>query len=183
MHSYFKSLCCRNVHLPTLFLADNKAWSSRIKSKFLFSKKLYSDLCGESDINVTYFVSGYIGRSIVRRRKCSACSAMLVATSDPAVNITQYIPADHRALFEIADCGGLSIPTALCFVITAIAVQCYSVIISDKFIKRKLLSHINSRTLFVASVLDYVYLIYLIHQIHCAALFTKNVQKITKTLK
>ena len=29
-----------------------------------------------------------------------------------------------------------------------------SVITSDKFIKRKLLSHINSHTLFVASVLD-----------------------------
>ena len=79
---------------------------------------------------------------------CYAC-----ATGDPAVNITEYIPANHRTLFEIADRGGLSMPIKLCFVITAVAVQCYSVITSDKFIKRKLLSHINSRAVFVATVL------------------------------
>ena len=39
------------------------------------------EMC-ESDANVTFFVSGYIGRSIGHRRKCAACKDILLVNCD-----------------------------------------------------------------------------------------------------
>ena len=36
------------------------------------------DDVSESDIQITYFISGYIGRSITRRRECGACREQLL---------------------------------------------------------------------------------------------------------
>lgn len=110
------------------------------------------DQMSESDANIAYFVSGYIARSIVRQRKCRACSVLLVARNDVASKITDFVPENHKTVFEMANRGGLAEPTEFCFVVTAVAVQWYSTISSDKLAKHRLLSDSNSRTLFVSAV-------------------------------
>jgi len=93
----------------------------------------------QSDAAVTYYVSGYIGRSISRRRKCTACTEMLV-NSVNVPDIHENVPEQHRELFEMVDRGSLSEPTELCYAVTALAVQCYTVIAGNDVIMKKLMS-------------------------------------------
>ena len=62
-----------------------------------------------SESVVIYFVSGYIARTITRR-KCSSCKNLLIDSSD-APDIHLAIPDAHRELFEMANRGGLSSPS------------------------------------------------------------------------
>ena len=63
-----------------------------------------------SESVVVYFVSGYIARTITRQRKCSACKNLLIDSSD-APDIQSAIPDEHRELCEMANHGGLSLPS------------------------------------------------------------------------
>ena len=57
------------------------------------------------DANVTYFVSGYIARSICRRRKCLGCRTQLLAHEEREERIEEFIPDEYMALFNDADRG------------------------------------------------------------------------------
>ena len=105
----------------------------------------------ENDANVTFFVSGYIARSVSCRRKCSDCKRLLVASGD-VPELPTCVPPEHARLFEIADRGGLSMPTAFCFAVTALAVQFCSALMSNDIIRGTLLSLSNQRSCFVSSV-------------------------------
>ena len=80
---------------------------------------------------VTYYVSGYIGRSIARRRKCAACSELLICEKDAAL-VEDVIPVEYKEIFETANHGGLSGPSEYYFAVTALVVQCYLMISNDK---------------------------------------------------
>ena len=89
------------------------------------------DDLSEVDTNVIYFVSGYIGRSICSRRRCSACKNLLIANEEvPQLN--KSVPEEHAQLFKMADRGGLGAPTEFCFATTCIAVQHYTAIMVDE---------------------------------------------------
>ena len=57
-----------------------------------------------SESVVIYFVSGYIARTIIRRRKCSSCKNLLIYFSDTP-DIQSAIPDEHTELFEMANRG------------------------------------------------------------------------------
>lgn len=107
----------------------------------------------ESDANVSYYVSGYIGRSIARRRKCSACKELLIKHDD-LPQLADCVPLEHAHLFVMADRGGLSAPTELCFIITALAVQQYTAICSDSTVKSRLMALPNQRCAFTSAALN-----------------------------
>ena len=109
------------------------------------------DDLSQDDANVIFFVSGYIARSISRRRKCNACKLLLV-DSYAAPEIQKCAPTVCVELFESVDRGGLSAPTQLCFATTAIAVQLYTALASDAVIKKKLLGLSNQRSAFTIAV-------------------------------
>ena len=130
---------------PSLSLSDTSWLSTFLSGVFL------ENLC-LSDANVVFFVSGYIGRSIARQRRCTSCKASLVA-SDDAPSLWQCIPDSSRSLFEMADRGGLSsLPTEMCFAVTAIAVQCYNAVMLNQSVMAKLLLEKNQRPTFVEAV-------------------------------
>ncbi len=54
-----------------------------------------------------------------------------------------------RSLFEMADRGGLSSPTEMCFAVTAIAVQYYHAVMLNQSVMAKLLLEKNQRATFV----------------------------------
>ena len=83
----------------------------------------------ESDANATVLVSGYIGGSIGRWRKCAACKNILLVDRDNEIFLSDYVPQDHMKLFDDADRGLLAVPTEFCFALTAIAVQGYDAIL------------------------------------------------------
>lgn len=81
------------------------------------------DELSPTDANLTYFVSGCIGRSICRRRKCSECKHLLLAHQDNELSVSDHLLEGCKNLFEDADRGGLVAPSELCFATTALAVQ------------------------------------------------------------
>ena len=87
-----------------------------------FSEVLLEDF-PRHEAAVTYYVSSYIGQSIARRRKCAACSKLLICEKDAAL-VEDVIPVEYKENFETANHGGLSEPSEYCFVVTALAVQC-----------------------------------------------------------
>ena len=76
----------------------------------IFCSILIDDDVPLSESVVIYFVSGYIARTIARRRKCSSCKNLLMYSSD-APDIQSAIPSEHRELFEMANRSRLSSPS------------------------------------------------------------------------
>ena len=109
------------------------------------------DDLSKTDANIMVFVSGYIRRSVSRRRSCSSCKQLLVASED-AFQIQDCAPEEHRKLFDIASRGGLSIPTEIFFTVTSLAVQCYNAIEADESVKKRLLAMNNQRAGFLHAV-------------------------------
>ena len=105
----------------------------------------------ENDANLAFYVSGYIARSITRRRKCSSCKSMLMKNED-APSLPVCDSEDHSKLFEMADRGGLAVPSEYCFAVTTLAVQCYTAILADEAAKTKMMTVANQRSVFVTSV-------------------------------
>ena len=100
----------------------------------------------DSDAAVSFYVGGYIGRSISRRRKCSSCKDLLVQSNYVPSLI---IPEKHKELVQTADRGGLSQPTELCFGITALAVMAYTSVVSEKEMLQKLFCNSNQARVFL----------------------------------
>ena len=96
-----------------------------------------------ADANITYNVSGCVGRSISFCHKCSSCKKLLIADDDsfPSHN---YLPDEYKELFKNINRGGLSQPFELIYTVTALALQQYMVILSTiELTKIKLLSMSN----------------------------------------
>ena len=83
------------------------------------------------DGSVAYYVSGYIGRSICRRRKCASCKKLLLSEKESGVVLDQSLSPEFMVLFEEANRGGLSTPTEPCYATTAVAVRAYTVLSED----------------------------------------------------
>ena len=113
------------------------------------------DDLSDDDATVSYYVSGYIGRAISRRRHCSSCTGLLVLSSDaPPVN--ESIPERYKTIIQMTNRGGLSEPTELCFGVTTLAVQYYTAISGNSNIMKKLLCCQNQQAVFVEAVCDVV---------------------------
>ena len=88
-----------------------------------YLSKVSLDDFSETDGNIVVFVSGYIGRSVYSSRSCSSCKQLLIPSED-TLQIQDCVPEEHRKLFDIANRGGQSMPTEICFTVTSTAVQC-----------------------------------------------------------
>jgi len=104
------------------------------------------------DANVAYFVSGYIGRTICRRRKCGNCKLLLLANNKKIEKIENWICKEYMTLFAEANRVGCLLLTKYCFMGTALAVQSYTALSEDNEIKTKLLSIGNQCTIFTEEV-------------------------------
>ena len=94
------------------------------------------------------------------------------------------MPPEYKALFELADRGGLSAPSEYCFAITAFAVQCYITIAMDDSIMHRLLMCSNQRNAFVNAVTKSVQSSEILHSlfhIQCSAKHT-NFQLILQSV-
>ena len=132
---------------------DNENVSESSDEEYLWLIDFFSTVCmddiPESDAAVCYFVSGYIARSVARRRRCSCCKNLLVESNEiPVVTI----PEQYKEIFNFADRGGLSAPTEICFGIAAIGMQCYTKITSDEAKLQQLFSCTNHRFVFLRAM-------------------------------
>ena len=108
----------------------------------------------DSGTSVTYYVNGYGGRSISRRRKCSSCKNLLV-DSDELVSIPDDMPSVTTDLIQVANRGGLSVPTEYCFGVCCFAVQLHNCILANESARSKLLSAKNQRAAFIFAATNF----------------------------
>ena len=92
------------------------------------------DNLSKSDPCVTYYVSGYIARSVSRRRKCTSCKQLLVK-SDEDLAINDVSNESPNELIDMANRGGLSTPTEYCFAVCSFAMKLYSDISANETVK------------------------------------------------
>lgn len=104
----------------------------------------------DDDAAVTYYVAGYIGRCISRRRKCKACKELLI-DSESTLSLSDVSEAENL-LIAMADRGGLSVPKQYCFAICALGVQIYSKLNSNDSIRQKFFCLKNQREAFVSAL-------------------------------
>ena len=86
-----------------------------------------SEISGDDAAVMMYYVAGYIGRCI-SRRKCTACKDLLI---DPEIIPTL---GDVSGVKAMANRGGLSALKQYCFAICALGVQTYSQLSSNESI-------------------------------------------------
>ena len=103
----------------------------------MWLKKMFSSISlddmPEADANVAFFVSKYIAHSISCQQICSFCKKILMKhIYNPTMPIQISVPNDNKELFKMADRGGLTKPTEVCFAIMALAMQCYTKVASDE---------------------------------------------------
>ena len=93
-------------------------------------------------------ISGYIARSVSRRRKCDSRIALLTKNNDSDL-LEKYIDNEIMNLLKLADSEGLAVSTDYCFAVCSMAFQAYDSIISDEVSEQKLLKFTNQRYAFV----------------------------------
>ena len=104
----------------------------------------------ENDANLIFYVSGYIARSIYRRR-CSSCKVLLVKSDNPPpLPFCDF--KEHSKLFEMANQDGLAQPTEFCFVVATLAVRNYYSLLLNIAEKAKLFACLNQRSAFLQAV-------------------------------
>ena len=91
LKSSFKLLTFDEIPLPPTSSKeiDFKKFDWLVK----FFSKLSLDELSCIDANIIFFVSGYVGRSVLRSRKCSFCKEMLVKGHDPTP-IYDFLPEE-----------------------------------------------------------------------------------------
>ena len=82
---------------------------------------------------VTYFVSGYVGRSVSFRQKSPSCKSLLISGHI----LHECAAKDYQRCFKNGNRGGSSEPSELCFTTTASAAQCSTVLSCDETRKTK----------------------------------------------
>jgi len=113
------------------------------------------DETSESDYSIIFFVSGYIARSVSRRRKCEECKNMLVKKDDCS-SIHSFVEDEQtRSLLELADRGGLSVPTDYCCIVCSLATKAYETIMSNDVAKKKFMACNNHRGIFIKGVCSF----------------------------
>ena len=168
-----------------LFFSENEALQDNVDETWLqdYLKPVSIEDMEESDSTICYYVGGYIGRSISRRRKCLSCKELLIQSHEITPQDVEMSP-EYKALFELADRGGLSAPSEYCFATTAIAVQFYTTIDMDDNIMHRLLMCFNQRNTFVNAVTKSVLSSEILHSlfhIQCSARHT-NFQLILQSV-
>ena len=84
----------------------------------------------KTDCCIAYPVSGYIARSISRRRKWQSCRDLLIKYND-MLSLDNFIFNERAILLKLADREGLAVHSNYCFAVCALAVQAYYAITFD----------------------------------------------------
>ena len=109
-----------------------------------------------ADANVTYYVSGYVGRSISFRRKCSSCKEFLIA-GDDYFSIHHYLPDEYKQLFKNINRGGLPQQFEFIYIVIVLALQHCMVILSIlEPTKTKFFSVSNQRSFIHSSIYPFI---------------------------
>ena len=109
----------------------------------------------EHDACVAFYVSGYVSRSITRRRKCLRCKEQLI-NHDDAIPPPVCDSEEHTKLFQMADRGGLSVLSDYSYAVTTPAVQSYAATTHDEEATSRMMATPCQRSVFVTAAKNFV---------------------------
>ena len=102
----------------------NARWKKLMKQVYLVS--ILIELWNKHSVKLCFFegihrVSGYISRTVARRKWCESCAAVLYAkssgTSDNLLTVASNLSDSLPQIFNMANCGGLVRPTEQLFLL------------------------------------------------------------------
>ena len=113
-----------------------------------------SEISGDDAAVMMYYVAGYIGRCISRRRKCTACKDLLI---DPEIIPSLGDAFEVKAMAERSGLSkAMSVPKQYCFAICALGVQTYLQLSSNESIRQQFLCLNNQQAAFVSVLTEVV---------------------------
>ena len=98
------------------------------------------------DRNVIYYVSGFVGRSVSRQKKCPQCGNMLLdSKAYVLLDIDDNLRSreEFSTLLQMADRGGLAKPSDYTFSTSLLMYQYYNQIIQHPDLKQKFIASAN----------------------------------------
>jgi hypothetical protein len=102
-----------------------------------------------SDLNIIFYISGYIARSVCRTTRCDHCNEALSHSEDISpLNVDDDLPYTARAFFDSINRGGLKTPTELTFSLTVHCWRVYEEIRANSELMTKFLRAENQNKLF-----------------------------------
>ena len=114
----------------------------------------------ESELDVLYYVSGYVARSVTRIMKvtCVKCHELIV--EDDSLKFvdldTSIIHSDLFPFFNDMNRGGLLCPSEHVFTLCCICYYVFKSIFDDDSLKRDFLAKSNQRTFFISLVFSLI---------------------------
>jgi len=102
-----------------------------------------------SDLNIIYYVSGYIARSVSRITRCTACLEALSNSDDlQPMDLEDDMPYAARTFFDSVNRGGLKTPTDFTLLLTVHCWRIYEEIRSNSDVMKTFLAADNQISLF-----------------------------------
>ena len=79
----------------------------------LDASALHMDNVEAKNLGLVFYVAGFIGKGISRANKCASCKVLLLGDKDIVFDREEHEHRDAaaRQLLELADRGGLTVPT------------------------------------------------------------------------
>ena len=132
-------------------VCDNVPTSHFIESlgNFRFSRH-------HNDIEITYYVAGYVSRGLTKKVKCQDCRSLFSNGESISVETESFGASAHelaigRAFIDAISRGGLIKPSNLIYITCLHAAELYSYIKNHPLLLKDLMAFKNSRALFVES--------------------------------
>ena len=113
-----------------------------------FFSELSLDELSCIDVSINFFVSGYVGRSVSRRRKCSFCKELFVKGHDPTPIYDFYQKSALICLTLLIEVVYQS-RHEFCYTVTALAVQYYSALTEYDHARIRFLTSSNAREAYI----------------------------------
>lgn len=163
----FSGLCISDIDneiaLNTTQVSNNVEDVNQIADDIAGHLNLTNDL-SSSDANIAFYVAGSIARSIMNSRNCSSCKELLTTEESE----DHEFQGDYSSYFDIADRGGLIVPTTSLFLLTLLCCQVQYEIELNSRLYALFISCTSQRKLFI-SLIDRVISRKLEFCSHCAA--------------
>ena len=109
------------------------------------------DELAEGERIVLFFVADCLGRSICKQRQCSDCKTLLISNHEiqPSLESHLELNDDMRRLFDMADRGGLAVPSEYTLSVCSVAFVYFTRINSDNERSQKFFKCKQQQLLFV----------------------------------
>ena len=133
-----------NIRIPTHRPSQQSTTALQSAEKLSFN---YSP--SSSDLNIVYYVSGYMARSVCRKTRRDHCSEALSNSNDlPPMDFNDVMPYAAWTFFDSVNRGGLKTPTEFVFTLTVHCWRVYEEILAKSDLKSQFLPTENHSVLF-----------------------------------